>query len=81
MFAGMLTPGSIIDALGGTGEVASALLLSDSTVAGWRKRRGGIPAPHWAALVALAQSRGRDEITLEELAALVAREPAEARAG
>jgi len=71
----MLTPGSIIDALGGTGEVAAALSLSDSTVAGWRKRPGGIPAPHWAALVELADARGKPEVTLQALATLVAREP------
>lgn len=77
MLAGM-TPGSIIDALGGTGEVAAALRLSDSTVAGWRKRRGGIPAPHWSALVDLARERGQPDVTLQALASLVAREPASA---
>lgn len=76
----MLTPGSIIDALGGTGEVAELLSLSKSTVSGWRTRPGGIPAPHWVALSKLAAKRGRREITLERLAARGARNPAEARA-
>lgn len=76
-----MTPGSIIDALGGTKQVADALSVSKSTVSGWRERRGGIPAPHWAPLVRLAAERGKsDEVTLELLAGLAAREPAEARA-
>lgn len=76
----MATSGSIIDDLGGTGAVAAALSLEDSTVSGWRTRRGGIPAPHWIALVRLAAERGRSEITLETFAEIVAREPvAEAR--
>jgi hypothetical protein len=76
-----MTPGSIIDALGGTKQVADALCLSKSTVSGWRERSGGIPAPHWAPLVRLAGERGKArEITLERLASLAARRPAEARA-
>jgi hypothetical protein len=71
----MTTAGSIIDALGGTGQVAAALSLSDSTVSSWRTRRGGIPSPHWVALVRLAGERGRNEITLELFASLVARAP------
>lgn len=76
----MVTPGSIIDALGGTTQVAEALRLSKSTVSGWRERAGGIPAPHWAPLVRLAAERGREEVTLAVLADLAAREPSEARA-
>lgn len=75
----MVTPGSIIDALGGTTQVAEALSLSKSTVSGWRERAGGIPAPNWAALVRLAGERGCGDVTLEVLAELAAREPAEAR--
>lgn len=76
-----MTPSSIIDALGGTTQVAEALRLSKSTVSGWRERSGGIPAPHWAPLVRLADERGKGtEITLETLARLAAREPTEARA-
>ncbi len=74
----MITAGSIIDALGGTGQVATALALSDSTVSGWRTRPGGIPAPHWSALAKLAAGRGVPWITLEVLAALIAREVREA---
>ncbi len=79
MVSAMATAGEIIDDLGGTGEVATALSLSESTVSGWRKRPGGIPAPHWAALVRLAADRGKSAITFETFAQIVAREPAEAR--
>ena len=77
--------GSIIDALGGTGEVATALALSDSTVSSWREPRA-IPAGRWEAIVRLATEKGVKEITLEVLAALAAErrpkrvEPADARA-
>ena len=72
---------SIIVALGGTGAVADALKQSASTVSGWQSPdRRGIPAAHWAAIVALASDRGLDGVTLEVLAALATREPAEARA-
>lgn len=72
-------------ALGGTGAVAGALGQSDSTVSGWQTPpRRGIPASHWAAIVALAAERGVPDVTLEVLAELAARklEPAgdEARA-
>lgn len=60
-----LTPGSAIDALGGTGAVAEALSLDDSTVSGWRER--GIPPKRCLALARLAAERGRSEITLEAL--------------
>lgn len=60
----------IIDALGGTGAVASSLTQSESTVSGWRSR--GIPAPHWASIVSLASDRGNSDVTLEVLADLAA---------
>lgn len=66
---------SIIVALGGTGVVAGALGQSDSTVSGWQTR--GIPAPHWAAVIALAGERGVNDVTLEVLAALAARKLAD----
>jgi hypothetical protein len=69
----MVSADDIIDALGGTGKVAAALSVSDSTVSGWRER--GIPAPHWAALVRLASERGVGGVSLENLAAIVARKP------
>jgi hypothetical protein len=71
------TWGSIIDALGGTGEVAKALARSDSTVSSWRAR--GIPGPHWHGLAEMAVTRGKSDITLAVLADLAARR-AEARA-
>lgn len=79
-----VTWGAIIDAAGGTGAVAAALVQSDSTVSGWRSR--GIPGPHWAGLVRLATEQGRHDVTLEILAGIAARklepatEPTEARA-
>lgn len=67
----MRTWGSIIDALGGTGEVTTALFLSaDSIVSGWRER--GIPAGRWEAIVKLAAVRGCNWITFELLAGLAA---------
>jgi hypothetical protein len=71
----------IIDACGGTGEVAGALAQSASTVSGWRSR--GIPSPHWPGVVRLAASRGNIHVTFEalaNLAALKSVEPAEVRA-
>ncbi len=68
------TWGSIIDALGGTGEVADALSLWESTVSGWRTR--GIPGPRWASIVRLAGEKGTSEVTLEVLADLSERRPA-----
>lgn len=73
----MMTWEEIILALG-NGVIAEALSQLPSTVSGWRER--GIPAPHWAGLVALAASRGRPDITLEVLAALAARKLDEVRA-
>jgi hypothetical protein len=70
---------SIIVALGGTGAVAEALRQSDSTVSGWQSAgRRGIPASHWAAVVALASDRDVPGVTLEILAELAAREAREA---
>lgn len=69
---------SIIVALGGTGVVAAALRQSDSTVSGWQSpERRGIPAAHWAAIVALGAERSVAGVTLEILAGLAAREVAE----
>lgn len=67
----------IITALGGTGDVASALDQSASTVSGWRTR--GIPAHHWRALVTMAASRKVDGVSLEVLAQLAAWRPVETR--
>jgi len=66
----MITSDSVIDALGGTKAVASALTLSPSTVSVWRNR--GIPSAHWLALARLASERGVGDITLEALAELSA---------
>lgn len=69
-----MTWDSIITDLGGTGAVAAALSLGDPAVSGWRKR--GIPAAHWASVVALAAKCERPDITLEVLAELAARKRA-----
>lgn len=68
----MITPDSVIDALGGTKAVAAALSLAAPTVSGWRVR--GIPSAHWLSLTRLASEQGIAEITLEALARLDARE-------
>lgn len=78
MFGIMITPDFVIDALGGTKSVATALSQALPTVSGWRVR--GIPSAHWLAIAKLAAETGVSEITLEGLAEMAAREPAEARA-
>lgn len=50
-----MTPGTIIDELGGTAAVAAGLGLDDSTVSKWRER--GIPPGRWLALVGLAERK------------------------
>lgn len=67
------TWGSVIDAAGGTKDVADGLGESTSTVSGWRTRPRGIPGEHWAAVVRLAIDAGKSEVTLEVLAELAAR--------
>lgn len=78
MFGAMKSWDEIISGLGGTAAVAEGLEQSMSTVSGWKTR--GIPAPHWASLVSLAQSKGKRGISLEALALLAARKLDEARA-
>lgn len=79
----MITPDFVIDALGGTKAVAEALSLDASTVSCWRGRSGtkpGIPSARWLPIAKLAAEHGVATITLEALAEMSAREPAEARA-
>lgn len=64
---------SVIDAIGGTKDVAEGLGESASTVSGWRTRPGGIPGKHWSVVVKLAVEAGKSEITLEVLAEVAAR--------
>lgn len=70
------TVDTVIDELGGTLKVSSALGLEKSTVSTWRRR--GIPASRWASLVRLASDRGVPDVTFEALSEIPA--PAEARA-
>lgn len=72
----MATVGSIIDALGGTKEVAELLSCAPSTVSGWRSR--GIPGDAWAPLAEAAQAKGLADVTVDLLARLHARAPREA---
>ncbi len=71
-----MTVDSIIDALGGTSQVAAALSVAKSTVSTWRSRRA-IPPEYWSALVRL--DAGKGQVSLEGLADLTAR-PEEVRA-
>lgn len=68
MVSPMITVDSVIDSLGGTGAVASALSLDPSTVSVWRVR--GIPSSRWVGLARLASERDVPEVTLESLAEL-----------
>lgn len=54
----MMTAEQIIDALGGTVEVAKAIKAPPSTVSSWKGAKGGIP--HWRmpAILRLAKRRG-----------------------
>lgn len=71
------TVDEIIDALGGTNKVAEARGLTPSTVSSWKARRS-IPAERWLDLAQLARDLGVSGITVESLAVLHARRPAEA---
>jgi hypothetical protein len=70
----MITTDSVIDLLGGTKAVASALSLPLPTVSTWRKR--GIPSARWLPLSRLAEERGVEGITLDALARMAAAEEA-----
>jgi hypothetical protein len=72
----MITSDSVINSLGGTKALSSALSLAPSTVSVWRVR--GIPAEHWLALVRLASKQGVSGITLEALAMLGSKKEARA---
>jgi hypothetical protein len=62
----------IIEALGGTGEVAEYCGTTASTVSSWKARKS-IPAERWLDLVDLARRRDVNGITLETLATLHSR--------
>ena len=73
----MITPDSVIDALGGTAKVATALSVSKPAVSCWRKR--GIPSTRWRPLSQLAEACGVPGITLDSLERISARPSEEAR--
>jgi hypothetical protein len=58
----------IVDSLGGTTVVATALALPETTVSAW-KSRGMIPLRYWSPLVLLARERGK-KLSLVRLARL-----------
>ncbi len=70
---------SVIDAFGGPAKFGDAIGIPDSH-ARTMKARDSIPADRWSKVVAAAEERGVEGVTLEKLAELAAREPAEARA-
>lgn len=53
----MRTVSEIVESLGGTTAVATALVLPETTVSSW-KSRGSIPPAHWSPLIAAARKRG-----------------------
>ncbi|MDQ2084600.1 YdaS family helix-turn-helix protein [Xanthobacteraceae bacterium Astr-EGSB] len=63
---------SLIDNLGGTVKVATALGVKPPRVSNWRKR-GRIPSEHWQGLVRLATELSVADVTLEALARMDAR--------
>lgn len=65
---------SVIERLGGKGDVAHRLKLDKSTLSRWCQPRpdgtgGQIPQKHWPVLVQMARQRGVT-ITVEELIAV-----------
>lgn len=66
----MQNAAAIIDALGGTAEVARALKLTASTVSSWKfSKTGAIPAWRVPAILKLAKKRGVDLSALPSRAA------------
>jgi hypothetical protein len=59
----------IIDSRGGTGAVAAALDLPETTVSSW-KSRGIIRPGYWPSLIAIPPVRGAKKLTLSDVAKL-----------
>src|SRR5688500_3699410 len=59
-----ITAATIIDALGGTSTVATALGVTPPAVSHYRAN-GAFPGRHWLRLAALAAERGVPGVTLE----------------
>lgn len=57
----------IIDLFGGNTVLSELIGKSDSAISRWRIN--GIPPAHWPFIVDLAEARGLDEITFDELRA------------
>jgi hypothetical protein len=78
----IMTADLLIDAfarpkVNGTSVVSDGLNVAAPTVSNWRAR-GKIPSEYWADLVELARECDVKGITLETLAAMHARRPADA---
>lgn len=61
-----MTPASLIDALGGSAEVAKKIGRPVGTVAAW-KHRDAIPSEAWPAFISLAAEREQDGVTAAAL--------------
>jgi len=61
----------ILDDLGGSSAVATALKLPITTVDSW-KRRDSIPPFYWSPLVNVAHKRGMASLNLQRLAEIAA---------
>ncbi len=72
----LMTPATLIDALGGTSAVADGLGLKAPVVSNW-KARGKIPAEMWSEIAQIATERGLNGMTLEALATMHARRAAD----
>lgn len=67
----MKTVSDIFDIFGGNASVARILRVGPST-ASEMKRRESIPVEYWPELVAEAKSLGRDDLSLEAIATVMA---------
>ncbi len=67
----MKSVAEILEGLGGSAAVATALELPYTTVASW-KARGSVPSAYWSPLIALARARKLVGVTLSSLTAIAA---------
>jgi len=56
-----MTPGAIIDDLGGASAISAKLGLPANTVSNW-KVRGSIPVRYWQGLAMMGRELGRDDV-------------------
>ena len=77
-YGGMKTVTDLIDAFGGSTELAKALDAPPPTVAAWKHR--GIPHRHFPTLVEKARERKLKGVTLASLYTLTVKPPKRVRA-